>query len=70
MKILHIAPSYWPAFKMGGPTQSVHVMNRYLVKGGADVTVFTTNASLEGNNSIELNKEVLTDGVKVFFFPY
>ncbi len=70
MKILHIAPSYWPAFKMGGPTQSVHVMNRYLVKKGADVTVFTTNAGLEKDGRIKLDKETLMDGVKIFYFSY
>lgn len=67
MKILHLVPSYWPAFERGGPIRSVHLLNKWLVKNGVDVTVYTTSIGLVGK--IETNKEVLVDGVKVWYFP-
>ena len=69
MKILHISPSYWPAFEFGGPIQSVHLLNRYLVKEGVDVTVYTTNAGLE-KEKIKLETIQYIDGVRVVYFPY
>ena len=70
MKILHIVSSYWPAFKMGGPIQSVHLMNKFLVKNGANVTVLTTNSGLENVEKNDLGVEEDIDGVKVFRFHY
>ncbi|MBI2633433.1 MAG: glycosyltransferase [Parcubacteria group bacterium] len=69
MKILHVVSSYWPAFEFGGPIQSVHLLNKYLVKNNIDITVYTTNAGLRKKN-IPLKKEVVTDRVKIFYFPY
>ncbi|MFA5098659.1 MAG: glycosyltransferase [Candidatus Paceibacterota bacterium] len=70
LKILHIVSSYWPAFKMGGPIQSVHLMNKFLIKRGVNVAVFTTNAGLEGDKNIKFGIEENIDGVKIFRFPY
>ncbi|MBN2198088.1 glycosyltransferase [Candidatus Wolfebacteria bacterium] len=69
MKILHIVSSYWPAFEFGGPIQSVHILNKFLIKKGIDITVYTTNAGLR-NKDIVVKKQVDLDGVKVFYFPY
>lgn len=44
MKLLHITPSYYPAFRFGGPIQSVHLLNKTLVKKDVRVDVLTTNA--------------------------
>src|SRR3989344_7823232 len=68
MKILHIVSSYWPAFKMGGPIKSVHELNKWLVKKGVEVTVYTTNAGLKDEN-IVLKKEIDLNEVKVLYFP-
>lgn len=46
MKILHISPSYYPAFKFGGPIQAVYLLNKELVKQGLHVDVLTTDAGL------------------------
>jgi len=70
MKILHISSSYFPALQMGGPIKSVHELNKWLVKNGAEITVYTTNAGLKNNKEILLKKEIDLDGVKVFYFPY
>ena len=70
MNILHITPSYYPAFKYGGPIQSVHLLNKTLVKKGIKVEVLTTNAGLEENKDIDINKWIFIDGVKVKYLKY
>lgn len=69
MKILHIALSYVPAYSHGGPIASVHAMNKWLVKNGADVTVYTTDINGRARLNVPLDRETLIDGVKVFYFP-
>ena len=68
MKILHIVPSYFPAYRHGGPILSVHGINKWLVKKGAEVTVYTTN--IDGLNELDvpINQLVDVDGVKVYYF--
>lgn len=56
MKILHISSSYFPAFQMGGPIKSVYQLNKWLVKNGAEIMVYTTNAGLKNNKEILLKK--------------
>jgi glycosyltransferase involved in cell wall biosynthesis len=58
-----------PAFRHGGPILSVHALNKWLVKKGADVTVFATNINGKGITDVPLNREVDVDGVKVWYFP-
>lgn len=69
MKILHIIPTYYPAVRYGGPIKSDHELNKWLVKKGADVTVYTTNLDGDGVLDVPLEKEVIIDGVKVWYFP-
>lgn len=69
MKIIHIIPTYFPAVRYGGPIKSEHGLNKWLVKNGADVTVYATNIDGNGVLDVPLNKEVDIDGVKVFYFP-
>lgn len=68
MKILHIAPSYYPAFKYGGTIEAVYLLNKTLVKKGIEVDVFTTNIGLENKSDITLNKWHNIDGVRVKYF--
>lgn len=67
MRILHIIPSYVPAYHTGGPVVSVHSLNKWLAKLGHDVTVYATDIPIKGR--VPLCREVLLDGVKVFYFP-
>jgi len=66
-KILHITPSYKPAWVYGGPTVSVSLLAEWQSKSGADVAVLSTTAN--GKSDFEANPagEVI-DGVKVFRF--
>lgn len=68
MKILAIIPKYWPAFQYGGPVIALHYLNKVLVKKGIDVTVYTTNADLNG--VVPVNEKVNIDGVKVTYFGF
>lgn len=70
MNILHVIPSYYPAFKFGGPIESVHSLNKCLVTKGVNVCVITTNAGLEKRNDIRLNEWINQDGVLVKYSPY
>ncbi len=55
MKILHITPTYIPAYRYGGPIKSVHELNKWLVKQGAEVTVYTTNTDGPYNLDVKRN---------------
>ena len=70
MKILHITPAYYPAFKHGGPIESVHLLNKALVKKGIAVDVFTTNAGIDKDSHIELNKWIAINGIRVKYLKY
>ena len=69
MKLLHITPSYIPAYSHGGPVASVHTLNKWLVRLGIDVTVYTTNVDGDKKLNVPLDKEIDIDGVRVFYFP-
>lgn len=69
MKVLHIIPSYYPAFKYGGPIESVRSLNIALSKQGVYVDVLTTNAGVKENAELVLNEWVLKDGVRIKYCP-
>ena len=69
MKILHVTPSYLPAYQFGGPIKSVHLLNKYLVKNGVEVNVITTNAGLD-STIYKPNKWHNIDNVKVMYFNF
>lgn len=71
MKVIHISPSYYPAIKYGGPIQSVHLLNKYLVKNDCNVDVLTTNAGLSRSQRSETKGRWNdVDGVKVKYVNY
>jgi len=68
MKVLHVTPSYYPAFKYGGPIEAVHSLNKTLAKKGMDIDVFTTNTGLENGNNVPADEWMEVDGVRVKYF--
>lgn len=73
MKILHIVPTYLPAYRYGGSIQSVHALNKYLVRAGAEATVYTT--PIDGPDDLDVPfstaadlRPVDIDGVSVHYF--
>lgn len=68
MKILHIVPSYKPAYSYGGTIESIARLCEALVNAGQVVTVFTTTANGDEELDVQANREYLVDGVKVIYF--
>jgi glycosyltransferase involved in cell wall biosynthesis len=68
MRVLFVIPSYFPAIKYGGPIFSVHNLNKALVRKGIDVSVYTTDAGLQGR--VPINVEIPLDSVKIIYFSY
>ena len=69
MKILHVVPTYIPAYRYGGPIYSVHGLCKALAGLGHDVHVFTTNVDGDKDSDVPLGRPVDLDGVKVWYFP-
>jgi len=68
MRILHIVPSYKPAYIYGGPIESVSRLCEALVQHGHTVDVFTTTANGKTELDVEPNEILDVDGVKVTYF--
>lgn len=69
MRILHVVPTYVPAFRYGGPIVAVHGLCKALVARGHDVDVFTTNVDGGGRLDVPTGEAVDVDGVRVHYFP-
>ena len=69
MRLLHVAPTYWPAVRYGGPIWSVHALCKALVSQGHYVEVVTTNADGPGELDVPTDGPVDLDGVQVRYFP-
>ncbi|HYG65411.1 MAG TPA: glycosyltransferase [Thermoanaerobaculia bacterium] len=67
MKILHVVPTYAPAWRHGGPIRAVHGLCKALAARGHEVTVFTTNVDTGG--AVPTSQPVSLDGVEVWYFP-
>ena len=72
IRLLHVVPTYLPAYRYGGPIYSVHSLCRSLVERGCKVDVFTTNVDGEQDSNVPLGEMVELDGVKIRYFscPY
>ena len=69
MKILHVVPTYLPAWRHGGPILAVHGLCKALAARGHEVTVFTTDVHGDGALDVPLSRPVGIDGVEVRYFP-
>lgn len=66
MKIIHITPSYKPAYIYGGPIISVAKLCEALVLNHLDVEVLTTKAN--GKTELIIPHKTILDGVKIRFY--
>ena len=55
MRVLHVAPSFYPALVYGGPTQSTYNLCRAVAAHGCEVRVLTTDAN--GLRTLEVDKD-------------
>jgi len=71
MKVLHVVPSFYPAFHYGGPIISVYELCAGLVRQGCEVRVLTTDANGLGA-VLDVAKDapvMLPPGVSVRYCP-
>jgi len=68
MNILHIVPSYKPAYIYGGPIESVARLCEGLVEAGNNVHVYTTTANGKTELEVPVGMPVDVDGVHVTYF--
>lgn len=69
MKILHVIPSFAPAWRYGGPIYAAVGLTRELARLGHSVTVMTTNKDGPGTVDVPLSRPVPMNGVQVWYFP-
>jgi glycosyltransferase involved in cell wall biosynthesis len=69
VRVLYVISFYKPAYVYGGPARSVPALCEGLVKAGAQVTVFTTNANGKERLQTPLGQPVCLDGVNTWYFP-
>ena len=69
MNVLHVIPTYVPAWRYGGPMRSVHGLARAQAQAGDRVSVFTTNLDGPGVLDVPVAEPVRRDGVEVWYFP-
>jgi glycosyltransferase involved in cell wall biosynthesis len=69
VRILHVVPTYVPAWRHGGPVGAVHGLAKALVALGHDVSVFTTNVHVDDVLDVPLGTPVNVDGACVRYFP-
>ncbi len=69
MRLLHVVPTYLPAWRHGGPIASVHGLARELVARGHAVCVLTTNRNGPETMPVPVDEPVDVDGVEVRYFP-
>jgi glycosyltransferase involved in cell wall biosynthesis len=67
MKLLHVVPTYVPAWRHGGTIWSVHGLCKGLAARGHAVTVFTTDVDTAG--AVPVGEPIALDGVEVWYFP-
>src|SRR5215510_6489655 len=68
MRILHVAPTYLPAVRYGGPIFAVHGLCQALAARGHEVEVFTTNVDGPGESRVPVGVQIRLDAVRVRYF--
>lgn len=68
MRLIHVVPTYAPAWRYGGPIRSVHGLCRALAARGHEVHVFTTSVDGPGDLDVPIGRAVDLDGVSVTYF--
>ena len=69
MKILHVIPSYEPAWAFGGTVTATSQLCRALAGAGVDITVYTTDADGRGGHlAVPIAQPVDVGGVRVYYF--
>ncbi len=68
MKVLHIIPTYKPAYGYGGPVTSVSKLCESLAAEGTDIRMLTTDGNGQGHLDVPLGRSMDVDGVPTIYF--
>jgi glycosyltransferase involved in cell wall biosynthesis len=68
MRVLHVVPSYVPAWRYGGTIHAVHGQCKGLARLNIEVHVYTTNVDGDGDSDVPLERPVELDGVQVTYY--
>ena len=68
LRILHVVPTYAPAWRYGGPIHAVHGLCRGLAAIGHEVAAYTTSVDGPDDLDVPLATAVERDGVQVSYF--
>jgi glycosyltransferase involved in cell wall biosynthesis len=68
VRILHVTPTYVPAWRYGGPIVSVHGLCRALARRGHAVSVYTTTVDGDGDLDVPAGVSQDVEGVQVTYF--
>jgi glycosyltransferase involved in cell wall biosynthesis len=68
LRVLNVAPTYYPAVRYGGPIRSVHGLAAALARRGHEVHVYTTSMDGSQDLNVPLDEVVDLDGVAVRYF--
>lgn len=69
LRVLHVSPSYYPAFRFGGPIQSVFQLNNELAKH-VDIEIITTNAGLQNDINCIPNIKTYLKTIPITYFSF
>jgi glycosyltransferase involved in cell wall biosynthesis len=69
MRILHVIPTYVPAYRYGGPVRSVHGLAEAQAAAGDEVAVFTTDVDGPGRLEVPLAVPVAVGRHVARYFP-
>ena len=68
MNILHVIPSFAPAWRYGGPVVAAVGLTKELARQGHNVAVMTTNIDGTRDLDVPLGRPVDMDGVEVWYY--
>lgn len=68
MHLLHVVPSFVPAWRYGGPVKAVDELSRALARRDLDVRVYTTDIDGPDNLDVPLDEPVEREGVTTRYF--
>ncbi|UCC94673.1 MAG: glycosyltransferase [Candidatus Omnitrophota bacterium] len=69
MKVLHVVPSYIPAYRYGGSITATHSLCKALADKGVEVSVFTTNIDGDTVLDVPTHHPQNRDGIQVTYYP-
>ena len=69
MRVLHVTPAFAPAYRYGGPIETVLRLCLSLQRAGVGIDVITTTANGDEDLTVKTHSEIDVEGLRVRYFP-